>query len=66
MDATLEDHPGLTRTQVVAVAENVRAYPKSEQPYPAQSFKRMLGELADLGAFDPAETDIEGDARPAR
>jgi uncharacterized protein (DUF433 family) len=65
VDATLEDHPGLTRAQVEAAAEYARAYPKSGRPYPARSFTRMLGELADLGAFDPAEAEDGEDARPA-
>lgn len=65
LDATLEDHPGLTRAQVEAAAEYARAYPKSGRPYPARSLKRMLGELADLGAFDPDGTAGDGDARPA-
>lgn len=65
VDATLEDHPGLTRAQVEAAAEYARAYPKSGRPYPARSFTRMLGELADLGAFDPAEAEAGEDARPA-
>ena len=58
-DATLEDHPGLTRLQVEAAAEYAMAYPKTGRPYPGRSFKRMVGELADLGAFDPAHA--EGD-----
>ena len=66
VEATLEDHPGLARAQVEAAAEYAQAYPKTGRPYPARSFKRMLGELADLGAFDPAEGDVDGDARPAR
>ena len=65
LDAALEDHPGLTRAQVEAAVEYARAYPKSGRPYPARSFKRMLGELADLGAFDPDGTEGDGDARPA-
>ena len=65
VDATLEDHPGLTRAQVEAAAEFARAYPKTGRPYPGRSFKRMLGELADLGAFDPDGTKGEGDIRPA-
>jgi len=66
MEATLEDYPGVTRSQVEAAAEYARAYPKTGRPYPARSFKRMLGELADLGAFDPAEGDVKEDARPPR
>ncbi len=65
VDATLEDHSGLTRAQVEAAAEYARAYPKSGRPYPARSFTRMLGELADLGAFAPAEAGDGEDARPA-
>ena len=65
VDATLEDHPGLTRAQVEAAAEYARAYPKSGRPYPARSFKRMLGKLADLGAFDPADAEDDGDAGQA-
>lgn len=73
VDATLEDHPGLTRAQVEAAAEYARAYPKTGRPYPGRSFKRTLGDLADLGAFDPDGTegdlgddgDDDGDAGPA-
>ncbi len=65
VEATLEDHPHLTRAQVEAAAEYARAYPKPGRPYPARSFKRMLGELADLGAFDPEENEGEGSARAA-
>jgi uncharacterized protein (DUF433 family) len=66
VDATLEDHPGLSRAQVEAVTEYARAYPETGRPYPARSFKRMLAELTDLGAFNSAEGDVEGDARPVR
>lgn len=65
VEATLEDYPGLSRVQVEAAAEYARAYPKSGRPYPARSFKRMLGDLADLGAFDPEPGDEGGDAEPA-
>ncbi len=65
MEATLEDHPGVRRLQVEAAAEYARAYPKTGRPYPARSFKRMLGELADLGAFDPVEAEDGEDERPA-
>jgi len=65
VDATLEDHPGLTRAQVEAAAEYARAYPKSGRPFPARSFKRMLGGLADLGAFDPDGAEGEEGAGPA-
>jgi uncharacterized protein (DUF433 family) len=61
VEATLEDHPNLTREQVEAAVEYARAYPKSGRPYPARSFKRMLGELADLGAFDPEGDGGAGD-----
>ena len=33
------------------------AYPKTGRPYPGRNFKRMLGELADLGAFDPVHAE---------
>ncbi len=65
VDATLEDYPGLSRAQVEASVEYARAYPKSGRPYPARSFKRMLGELADLGAFDPEESESSRGAEPA-
>ena len=65
VDATLEDHPGLTRAQVEAAAEYARAYPKSGRPFPARSFKRMLGGLADLGAFDPDGAEGEEGTGPA-
>ena len=65
VDATLEDHPGLTRLQVEAAAEYAMAYPKTGRPYPGRSFKRMMSELADLGAFDPAHADGKEDGPTA-
>lgn len=65
MEATLEDYPDFTRAQVEAAAEYARAYPKPGRPYPARSFKRMLGEVADLGAFDSEESEGDGGAKPA-
>ena len=64
VDATLEDYPNLTRGQVEAAAEYASAYPKPGRPYPGRSFKRMLGKLADMGAFDLPEPGNEGDAGP--
>lgn len=64
VEATLEDYSTLTRGQVEAAVEYACAYPKPGRPYPGRSFKRMLGNLADLGAFDPSEPDNEGDAGP--
>lgn len=66
VEATLDDYPGLSRAQVEASVEYARAYPKSGRPYPTRSFKRMLGELADLGAFDPEGSEGSGDAEPVR
>ncbi len=60
LDATLEGHPGLMRAQAEAAVECVRAYPKSARPYPARSLRRMLGEPADLEAFDPDGTEDNG------
>jgi len=65
VDATLEDYPNLSRAQVEASVEYARAYPKFGRPYPAQSFKRMLGDLADLGAFDPGQHEGDEGAAPA-
>ena len=63
VEATLEEHPGFTRAQVEAAVEYARAYPKPGRPYPARSFKRMLGELADLGAFDPDAAEVDEGTR---
>jgi len=62
VDATLKDHPGLTRGQAEATIRHALAHSKTGRPYPGRSFKRMLSELADLGAFGPAED--EGEAAP--
>ncbi len=64
VDATLEDYPNLSRAQVEASVEYARAYPKSGRPYPARSFKRMLGDLADLGAFDPGQHEGDESVAP--
>ena len=51
--ATLEDYPSLSGPQLDAAVEYARAYPKPGRPYPPRSFKRMLGDLADQGVFEP-------------
>jgi hypothetical protein len=41
----LEDYPTLSRAQVEAAIEYAKVYPKKGRPYPARSFKRMMGEI---------------------
>lgn len=52
VEEILEDYPSLTRKQVEAAIEYARAYPKTGRPYPARSFKRMIGDLAEAGVWD--------------
>lgn len=52
----LEDYPGLTREQLRTATDYATAYPKAGRPYPARSLKRMVGALAEAGAFD-AQSD---------
>lgn len=52
----LEDYPSLAREQVEGAIEYAKAYPKAGRPYPARSFKRMIGDLAEAGVWD-----VEGD-----
>ena len=59
LDEVVEDYPGVTVEQVRQASAYAQAYPKKGRPYPARSFKRMLGDLAVTGAFDeePGETE---------
>lgn len=57
VEEILEDFPSLTAEQVHAAADYARAYPKAGRPYPERSLKRLLGEAASLGAFDPVPDD---------
>lgn len=52
MSEILEDYPGLTPDQVQIAADYATAYPKAGRPYPERSLKRMVGALAEGGAFD--------------
>jgi uncharacterized protein (DUF433 family) len=56
-EQVLEDYPGLTAAQLKIAADYATAYPKTGRPYPERSFKRMLGALAESGAFDDDDTD---------
>lgn len=51
----IADFPSLTREQVEAAIEFARAYPKRGRPYPGQSLKRALADLAEIGTFDEFE-----------
>lgn len=64
IDEVLEDLPSLDREQVVAAIEYAKAYPKRGRPYAVRSMKRMLSDLAELGAFD--ESDSPGEAAPRK
>lgn len=55
----VEDYPGLSLEQVDAAVDYAKVYPRTGRPLPARSFKRMLGDLAELGVWD-----LEGDAPP--
>lgn len=57
------DYPELTEKQIARAIDYALAYPKRGRPYPAISFKRALGALADSGAFDPPEDEDEADGR---
>ena len=43
---------GLTAHQVQIALDYATAYPKAGRPYPARSLKRIVGALAEAGAFD--------------
>lgn len=62
IEEILQDYPPLTREQVEAAIEYARARPKPGRPYPARSFKRMLGDLADAMGDDREvpESDVPG------
>ena len=55
----IEDYPGLTPAQVDAAVEYAKVYPRPGRPLPARSFKRMLSDLATVGAWD-----LENDPEP--
>ena len=63
VEEILEDYPALTRGQVQAAVEYAKAYPKPGRPYPARSFKRMLGDLARAGVWD-VESDPDEPVTP--
>lgn len=48
----LEDYPSLTREQVESAIEHAKVHPRMGRPYPARSFKRMIGDLAEAGVWD--------------
>ncbi len=52
VEEIMEDYPSLNRRQIEEAIEYAKAYPKRGRPYPMQSLKRNLAELADAGAFD--------------
>jgi len=55
--------PGTAQAPMVAsAAQHAGTGPGTVPPDPARGFKRMLSELADLGAFGPAEA--QGEAAP--
>lgn len=56
VEEILEDYPSLTREQVEGAIEYATAYPKAGRPYPARSFKRMVGDLAEAGVWDVETT----------
>lgn len=41
----LQDYPSLSQAQVEAAIEYAKVYPKKGRPYPARSFKRMVGDI---------------------
>jgi len=55
----IEDYPSLTIEQVEAAVEYAKAYPKRGRPYPTRSLKRMLSDLAEIGAFDESDEPID-------
>ena len=61
VEEILEDYPSLAREQVEGAIEYAKAYPKAGRPYPARSFKRMIGDLAQAGVWD-----VESDSDEAR
>lgn len=61
VEEILEDYPSLDREQVEGAVEYAKAYPKAGRPYPARSFKRMIGDLAQAGVWD-----VESDSDEAR
>lgn len=52
VEEILEDYPSLTRQQVESAIDYAKAYPKAGRPYPARSFKRAIGNLAEAGVWD--------------
>lgn len=61
VDEIVEDFPSLSAEQVRAAIDYARAYPKVGRPYPERSFKRMLADAAQVGAFDPLPDDDDQD-----
>ena len=57
VEDVMADYPSLSTEQVQRAIDYATAYPKPGRPYPAQSFRRAAGALADLGAFDPVADD---------
>lgn len=55
----IEDYPALKKEQVEAAVEYAKAYPKRGRPYPARSLKRMLADLAEIGAFDESDNPVD-------
>lgn len=53
------DYPTLTEEQIKAAIAYTEAYPKSGRPYPARSFRRAAGALANMGIFDAVESEAE-------
>ncbi len=47
----IEDYPGLTPRQIEIALEYTIVYPKAGRPLPTRSLKRMLGDMADSGAW---------------
>jgi uncharacterized protein (DUF433 family) len=53
----IEDYPGLTPTQIAAVTEYAKIYPKPGRPLPTRSFKRTLSDMAGSGVWDGENSD---------
>ena len=53
VEEIMEDYPSLSLDQVEGAIEYAKAYPKKGRPYPARSFKRMIGDLG----LDEIETE---------
>ena len=44
----IEDYPGLAPEQIDAAVEYAKVYPKTGRPLPTRSFKRMMGDMAEV------------------